>query len=383
VRLTADIVRPAELSDLDRAAWAELRATAPAFASPLLSPEFAQAVARVRADAAVAVLRRGGEVVGVLAHHRRSRGFARPIGAPFCDYHALISGPAPGFTAAEALAASGVSMLKYDGLLDPHDLFDAPARVEETHAIVLEGSAEAYLEGRRAASAKRFKNWRRLEHKLQRELGALRVDAAPDPSAFATLLRWKREQLRRTGRHDFLASGWAAELMGDLFERREAVLTGLMLTLWAGDRLLAGHFGVREGSVFHPWIASMDPELTAYSPGQTFLSQVVKAMPPLGLTTYDLGSGHDHYKGPFSSRRGVVAQGVALATGAAGLPAAERLAEAAARRMVGPESLARARRRLDHIAQVELSLGGRVRGVARALTGRALTGKAGDAGAEA
>src|ERR1700761_3089936 len=90
-KLEAEIVHPAELSRVDIAAWRRLQAAEPAFGSPLLGPDFAQAVGAVRPDARVAVYRRAGHAIGFLAHHRRPGGFARPIGAPFCDYHALVS----------------------------------------------------------------------------------------------------------------------------------------------------------------------------------------------------------------------------------------------------------------------------------------------------
>ena len=47
------------------------------------------------------------------------------------------------------------------------------------YVIQLDGSAPDYLERIRAASAKRFKNYRRLEGKLDREVGPLSL-RAPD-----------------------------------------------------------------------------------------------------------------------------------------------------------------------------------------------------------
>lgn len=369
--LTADIVRPSDLTARDREAWAALRSTHPDFANPLLSPEFAVAVGTVRPDAVVAVLRRGGKAVGVLAHHRRPGGFARPIGAPFSDYHAVISGPEPGFTGAEALAAARIETYAYSSLLDPHGLFGPQAEMTATHLVAVEDTPEAYLEGRRALSAKHFKNWRRLESKAQREIGPFRLGYDHDEAAFQLLLDWKRRQLDETGRHDFLKVGlWTERLMRDLFARRDGAVPSLMLTLWAGDRLMAGHFGLREGPVFHPWLASMNPEMRPYSPGQAFLSQAVRAMPQLGLKVLDLGGGHDHYKAPFASRQGSAAVGVARASARSG--AAAELMSAAAIRLAGPAKAASIRRRLDHIAQVELSLGGRMRGVARAFGAKAM-----------
>ena len=63
---------------------------------------------------------------------------------------------------------------------------------EVLHQIGGDG-VEAYWEDLRAASPKRFKNNRRLESKLDREVGELRL-VAPDGelSTFETLIDWKR-----------------------------------------------------------------------------------------------------------------------------------------------------------------------------------------------
>ncbi|MFN3522101.1 MAG: GNAT family N-acetyltransferase [Phenylobacterium sp.] len=372
--LTAESHRPQDLAEGDVAAWRALCAAHPAFASPLLSPEFAMAVGEVRPDARVAVWRREGRPVGFLAHHRRPGGMARPIGAPLSDYHALVGeGPMDG---GEALAAAGVSAYRFTGLIDPFGVF-APhaAGRAEGFVIALEGSAADYLEALRAQSAKRFKNYRRLTSKLEREVGEI-VLAAPDVSrgTFETLIAWKRAQLRRTGLHDFLAPDWTRALLANLFERRQGELQGLMIGFYAGGRLLAGQFGVRQGGVFHPWIASTDPQMGAWSPGQLFFLQAIAAMPSAGLAVYDLASGHEHYKRPFALATRTIAEGLATASSSAGRAA--RVSEAAwamagANREGATASL---RRRLDVIATTELSLIGRARGLATAIATRTLRG---------
>ncbi len=368
--LEAQTLHPSELSALHRKEWEALRAAHPAFTNPLLGPDFAQAVGAKRDDARVSVLKRDSQTVGFLAYHRRPGGMIRPIGAPLSDYHAIISaGP---IDVAEALAAIGVSALRYFGLIDPWKSFDAPEATKDSYLIELTGGAEPYLEALRAASAKKFKNWRRLDHKLDRDVAPLRL-VAPDTSeaAFNALLTWKSEQLRRTGGHDFLASSWTRALFDDLFARREGNFQGLMVCLYAGDQLVAGHFGVREGDYYHPWIASADPALTAYSPGQVFLTRAIAAMPELGLTRYDLGPGHDHYKRAYAQTVIQIASGMAAAPTAAGRTAQgvdQMWAMAGAR---GDGFTARLRRRLDIIASTELTLIGRTRGLADAVAGQA------------
>jgi CelD/BcsL family acetyltransferase involved in cellulose biosynthesis len=366
--LQADIVRPRDLSLGDRDAWAAFRDATPAFRlRPLLSLDFAEAVGDHRADAAVAVLRRAGRPVGFLPHHRRPGGLARPMGATWSDYHALVAAPDAQLDGGEVLRAAGLTAFRFGALLDPYGAFTgAQAAPHDAFRIALDGDGDAYLEALRAASPKRFKNLRRLEHKLARELGEPTLVAPDhDPAAFALLVQWKKDQFRRTGLHDVLSPAWSDELMHALFERREGPLQGLMITLRVDGRLIAAHFGVRQGEAYHPWLAAYDPALFAYSPGITFLTQAIRAMPRLGLASYDLSAGGDHYKRPFASDRAVTFEG-ALRVQGGGLQ--RSLGLIAGVLPPGPaRTVRRMGRRMDHIATAELSLGGRVQGLAVAL----------------
>lgn len=369
--LIAESHHAAALSAEDVAAWRALCAAHPAFASPLLGADFTQTVAEVRDDARVAIWRREGRAVGFLPHHLRPGGFARPIGSPFSDYHALISdGPIDG---PAALAVAGLSAFRFTGLVDPFGVFaDQTTARSHGFVIALDGSADDYLEALRAQSAKRFKNYRRLTSKIEREVGELTIKA-PDTSqdAFDLLLDWKQAQLNRTGLHDFLAADWARELLVRLYAQRTGDFQGMVFGLYAGGRLIAGQFGVRLGEVFHPWIASTDPQMGAWSPGQLFFLQAIAAMPAAGLTVYDLAGGHEHYKRPFALSTRQIGEGVATAASAAGRTA--RMSEAAwalaGANRDGPT--ASLRRRLDIIAATELSLAGRAKGLAAAFAGRA------------
>jgi CelD/BcsL family acetyltransferase involved in cellulose biosynthesis len=368
--LRAEILRPQDLTPRHRAAWGEFRSLHPAFRSPLLSAEFAEAVGRLREDAAVAVFSRGAAPVGFLAHHRRPTGLARPIGASWSDYHALVCAPDAALDGAAALRAAGLAAYRFHGLVDPYGAFpDTGDDSHDAYMIALPGSGEDYWEGLRAASPKRFKNMRRLEHKLARELGEPELVAPDrDEAAFHALMAWKSDQLRRSGLHDVLAPAWSRALMRSLFEAREGPLQGLLISLKVGGRVIAAHFGVRLGEAYHPWIAAYDPALAAYSPGLTFMSEAIRAMPRLGLTSYDLSAGSDHYKRPFASDRVPVREGVARTFGAGLHLSLGRLSRAVG---AGPaRTLRRVGRRIDHIAAAELSFAGRLQGVASAFAAR-------------
>jgi CelD/BcsL family acetyltransferase involved in cellulose biosynthesis len=363
--IQAHVTRPDGLSPAEEVAWRAMQAAHPDFGDPLFGVDFAKAVGAVREDAWIAVFRRDGRTIGFLAHHRRPSGFARPIGAPFCDYHALISAPGEPIDGAEALAAAGLSALRCSGLVDPHGVFEgAMEDVAPAHRMALDTDPAAYLEALRAASPKRFKNERRLEHKLEREVGPIELVAGDvGDEGFKRLIGWKRDHARRTGTHDFMGPDWTRRLMRQLFETRCGDFAGLMLTLTAGGRPIAAHFGVRQADWYHPWIAATDPAFAAWSPGQIFLARAITAMPGLGLRVYDLGVGHDHYKRPFSNGQMSVSRGLAAAATESGRRAGawERVWNLADN--AGAPAVGRVRRRLDHIAAVELSAAGRVRGV--------------------
>ena len=370
--LDVETLHPRDLAEADLRLWRDMAAAEPAFDSPLLGPDFAHAVGVVRDDARVAVIRRGGQTVGFLPHHRRPGAMARAIGSPLSDYHGLVSRPEAGLTAAQVLGAADLTAFRYTGLIDPYGVF-GQGEQKTAHVIGLDGTdAETYLEAVRAASPKKIKNWRRLDSKLEREMGTIELVAADrSREAFDQLIAWKREQLERTGVHDFLRPDWTRNLMLDLFQKQAGSFQGLMINLYAGGELVSGHFGVRLGGVYHPWIASTNPAYGEWSPGQIFFMRAIAAMPGLGLHRYDLGPGHDHYKGAYALSQIQIGEGTATAATMAGRMASslDGVMALAGSRGAGP--VGRLSRRMDAIASVELTMGGRMRGLVDAFANQA------------
>lgn len=353
---------PDSLLPEELAAWKAFQAGHAAFASPLLSPDFARLVGGVRKDVVVAVFRRDDAIVGILAHHRRPAAFggalARGLGGPWSDVQALLTGP-QGLNGKAALAAAGLRGCRFTGLIDPFGVFDgATTEGEPSFAIALDGSADAYLERLRAASPKRFKNQRRLESKLERERGPVELVASDtDPDSLAAVIAWKRDQFRRTGVHDVLGPAWSRALIERAFTSDAPSARGLLITLRVGGKVVAGHFGLRTQGVYHPQIAAFDPDFAAYSPGIVLISRAIRAMQELGLQRYELSGGCGHYKAAFASESTPLREGMVLAGEGS--------------RTVAPVStlLTRAGRRFERIVETELTLAGRVSGLAGALQG--------------
>ncbi len=241
-----EIVSPADLSLRDLEAWRAFQESVPAFHNPLLGPDFAQLVGHQRRDLAIAVQRRRRSALAFFPHHRRPGQTVRPVGAPFSDVHAIVSEPGLALEGPRFLARAGVRRLAFSGLADPHGLFGAvPTTAQASFLIDLDHGAEAWLDGLRQAHPKRVKKLKRHRERLESELGPLSL-IAPDLDIFALdqLLAWKSRQLRDSGLHDVLAAAWPRRFLAAVANARSGRLHGLMLTLRAGPRVLAGRFGV-------------------------------------------------------------------------------------------------------------------------------------------
>jgi CelD/BcsL family acetyltransferase involved in cellulose biosynthesis len=366
--IQAEVRHPRTLSEREVRAWRAFCAADPAFANPLLGPDFARLVGDVRPDARVAVLSRKGEPAGFLPFHGRPGAVAQPIGAAFSDYHALIGAPGLHIDGAEVLAAAGISGLRVSGLIDPHGAFPT-AQPGETEGYVIAPPAgpDTYYSALQAENPKRFKNWRRLQNKLEREWGEVVLASEADSGeTLDRLIDWKREQFRRTGAHDVFRPDWARRLFHSILGA-EGEARGVLITLRAGGRLAAGHFGLAVGGSAHAWLSVIDPEAASCGPGQVLTLRLAEIMPSLGLSSYDLSPGYAHYKAPFATGTVAVRQGLATAAGRAGQAA--RSLNAAWALAGRHEAVGRLRRRLDQINAAETSTGGRVRGLVEAIAG--------------
>ena len=340
--IEAEVLHPRALTERDLATWRAFCAAEPEFANPLLGPDFARLVGEARV--------------------------ARPIGAAFSDYHALVGAPGDRLDGGEALAAAGVSGLQLSGLIDPHGAFvQAQAAEVEGFVIAPDAGPDAYYAALQAENPKRFKNWRRLQNKLEREWGEVVLGSeAGSAEALDQLIGWKRDQFRRTGAHDVFRPGWARRLFHDIL-KAQGEARGVLITLRAGGRLAAGHFGLAVGAHAHAWLSVIDPECSGCGPGQVLTLRLAEIMPHLGLQTYDLSPGYAHYKAPFATRTVAVREGLATAAGRAGATA--RSVNAAWALAGRNQAVTRLRRRLDQINAAEVSTGGRVRGVVEAIAG--------------
>ncbi len=99
------------------------------------------------------------------------------------------------------------------------------------------------------------------------------------------------------------------ELLRALLDVDGADFGGILSGLYAGDRLVAAHLGLRSNGVLHWWFPVYDPELARFGPGWMLLRELMLAGPELGLTRIDLGRGDDEYKRRAKTGEVVVCEG--------------------------------------------------------------------------
>ncbi|MEV7468145.1 GNAT family N-acetyltransferase [Streptomyces kronopolitis] len=310
------VYRPGELGGADRSAWTALQSRAPALgspqlANPFLSPEFAEAVDRCRGGVRVAVLHQEGRPAAFLPFQRSALGIGRAVGLGVSDAQGLVHRPGFGWDARELLRACGLSVLEFDHLVAGQQPFETASSVRHASPVIdVDQGFEAYLAGLRARSPKFTRTTLAKERKLGRDVGPVRyVHDERDPAALPALMRWKSAQYRRTGRTDRFAKPWIVRLLRHLFHTRTDSFAGLLSVLYAGERPVAAHFGLRSDAVLGCWFPAYDPQFAKFSPGLVLHLRMAQAAAAESMAYLDLGRGAKDYKDSLKTRELTVSEG--------------------------------------------------------------------------
>ena len=310
--LKVDIAGIETLGDADWAIWRAMLEANPALASPYFRPEFARVAGRVSPGAAVAVFSRDGETVGFFPHQRRG-GAMQPLAAPMNDYHGIIAFPGEAPSLEEAAEVLGAARLNLTAWVGPTGLGEDRRTVQ----VELDGSGyDGWYAGRRVTFGKFFKDKERARRSMEAELGPLRVEhGLRDAALLDWLIDLKRDQYRRTGRHDIFACGWTADLLHALLKEEGEGVGASLAALWAGDRLTAVEYSLHAGDQYHFWYPGYEPSLARCSPGILLSLDTMRLASAHGYRTFDFGFEGEHYKKYFCNGFKVVREAVVLKPG--------------------------------------------------------------------
>ena len=119
---------------------------------------------------------------------------------------------------------------------------------------------------------------------------------AQDPALLDRLIEIKRAQYKATGEYDFFSTHVGGRWCTSLAKTKAEGFAGVLSAVYAGDTLLAAHFGLRDGAVLHYWFPVYNRSQSELGPGLILLREMIAAAPSNGLGRIDLGKGEEDYK---------------------------------------------------------------------------------------
>lgn len=291
------ILPAAQLSSELIRTWTDIQEADPALESPYFRPEFARAVAAVKAGVEVGVIEDGGAVAGFFPFERRG-GAGRPVGWPMCDYQGVIARPTLSVDVAELVRKCGLSAWDFDHVPAVQVAFAPHTRgVARSPYLDLSAGYDAYEAARKKAGTDVIGQTQRKARKLEREVGPVRLEyRTARPEVFRALLDWKRAQYIRTGVLDLFALDWPVKLLEHILAGTGDDFSGVLSALYVGDQLRAIDLSLRSRGVMHAWFPAYDLELKKYSPGLIHLLEVARTAATHGVRRLDLGRGEEEYK---------------------------------------------------------------------------------------
>ena len=304
------------LADIDR--WSGLQVGQARLDSPFLSPRWTQAVARAReatgkkaGEIKVAILRADDDqAIGFLPARVRAD-VGMPVGAPMCDYQALVSAPGVAVDPRHLLTALRVHRLDFCHMQADDETLSRHGRGQtESWIVETPDGYAAYEAQRKTAGSGVLKDIDKKRRKAEREVGpAVFAAMSTSRADFDQLIVWKRDQLVATGQTDYFKTPWVQALVEDLFETRDETFGGGLYTLHLDGKLAAVHLHLRGAHTIHGWLIAHNPEFERYSPGLMLFQDILKSMDGGPYDRLDLGAGDYRFKRELSNARQTVVFG--------------------------------------------------------------------------
>lgn len=298
-----DIKKPSELSDGETEAWREFVAFSPELGSPYFALEFAECCEEARDDTRVIVLRREGRIQAFLPLQTGRIGYARPLAGPLGDVQGLICEPGSVVDLAELLRGARVPIFDFHSALSSQACFGPHTSSRDGSRIIdVSEGYNAWHEARRAAAPKAVRKLRQKRRRLEGAEGGFNfVMAETRPEAFETMLRWKRDQYRRSGYFDVFSVSWTRKLLDAVLRRQSDRFSGLCSSLSVNGEMVGVHVGMASDRLCHYWFPAYNPDYALMSPGVLMIDEMARTAAKIGHLGVELGPGEFGFKRDFSS----------------------------------------------------------------------------------
>lgn len=281
------VVRPDDLGSAESALWWSFQQSTPGGLSPFLSLTYARAVGRSRDSARVAVIEDGGQITAFLPYEQIAHRMGMPIGFPMNNLQGFIGADLPpGKTAREVIKRAGLRGWRFDAVRADQ------SRLKPFHYA---GTAVQCPVIDLTKDLTHISTRKKARKALQQEHGAVEFEwHAADPAQLDRLIDWKSRKYH--GSLLLFEDQTARAIVTELAESKNDDCGGVLSVLWAGQRPVTVHLGLRGPSTMAGWFMAHDPELSRFAPGLMLWHPLAAAARDHEIQQIDLGAGQDAYK---------------------------------------------------------------------------------------
>ena len=283
--------------------WSAIQSLTPELESPFFRPEFTQAIAEATGNVFVGVIHdSSGRPAGFFPYQLERPGFGKSL--EMCDYQGIIAPPALQWDVRALIRKCGLKVWEFDHLSTANPAFE-PFHLNtiESPIIDISHGFEAYKAALSPEGRRHLAKAATSARKVEREIGPITLVAdSGDPQLMLAMHRWRAQKYGPL-------SDWAHPALEIMRTTRTSAFAGMLSALYAGERLMAVHFGIRSRGVLHWWFPAYDPGLSNYAPGIQLMLNMAEHCAESGVAKIDLGKGRQDYKRRFSNEFSRVATG--------------------------------------------------------------------------
>src|SRR5262249_27317546 len=231
----------------------------------------------------VGIISRNGSVVAFFPFQRKQleASHAVPIADFMSEFQGLICKPSFECDPLELIDRCGLVSYEFSHFIASQRFFlRCHYHLESSYHIDV---SQCCVQLKRASGLIRLSN---DLARLQRDFGPLRfVALSHDPALLRRVMDLRSDQDKRTGVSDLYGMAWVRSVIEKIHATQSNEFAGVLSLLYAGDRLIAGHFGVRSQTVLHYWIPAHDPVMATYVPEMNLILNIAKYGFTVGLRT--------------------------------------------------------------------------------------------------
>jgi CelD/BcsL family acetyltransferase involved in cellulose biosynthesis len=301
--MDVSVIDGKDLTDEHVATWSAIQGTTPELESPFFRPEFTQAISEVTGNVFIGIIHdSSGGPAGFFPFQLERPGFGK--GLEMCDYQGLIAPSALKWCAKRLIRKCGLKVWEFDHLCTANGTFEQFHI--NTHASPIIDVSRGFAAYKAALSSDGRRHLAKAAtsaRKVEREIGPLTlVSDSGDSQLMQAMHRWRAQKYGSLPE-------WTHSALEIIRTTRTPAFAGMLSALYAGDRLMAVHFGIRSRQVLHWWFPAYDPGLSNYAPGIQLMLKMAEYCSEIGVAKIDLGKGQQDYKRRFSNAFSRVATG--------------------------------------------------------------------------